>query len=82
MDFQGVELRKTSSVNSDKVFKLLQSSSIGLSEEEVEEKRKIYGCNEIAHEKAPACYLQLRGRIIIVDTAFFILRISPIKICR
>jgi len=40
-------------------LKLLQSSSNGLSESEVDAKRKIYGPNEIAHEKAPAWYVQL-----------------------
>src|SRR5665647_1534536 len=58
-DFQGTELRNASSGNSDVFFKLLQSSSNGLSESEVDAKRKIYGPNEIAHEKAPAWYVQL-----------------------
>src|SRR5487761_2227234 len=59
VDFQGLELRKASSGSSDDFFKLLQSSINGLSESEVDDKRKLFGPNEIAHEKAPAWYSQL-----------------------
>ena len=58
-DFQGAELKKASSGTSDVFFQMLQSNSNGLSESEVVAKRKIYGVNEIAHEKAPSWYRQL-----------------------
>ena len=58
-DFQGAELRKATSVNSDVFFQMFQSNSNGLSESEVVAKRKLYGANEIAHEKAPSWYSQL-----------------------
>lgn len=59
VDFQGTELKEVASGTSDVFFKLLQSSSNGLSETEVAAKKKVYGANEIAHEKAPSWYRQL-----------------------
>lgn len=59
VDFEGSDLRKASSVNIASNLTILQASGDGLSENEVIEKRKVYGVNEIAHEKAPSWYLQL-----------------------
>jgi len=52
-------LRKVSSVDSNSFFKILDSNENGLSYENIDEKKKEFGLNEIAHEKAPAWYIQL-----------------------
>jgi Mg2+-importing ATPase len=52
-------LRKVSKVDSQSFFRILDSDDHGLSNEIVEQKRKEFGLNEIAHEKAPAWYIQL-----------------------
>ena len=40
-------------------FALLASQETGLTEDQVEEKLQQFGANEVAHEKAPAWYVQL-----------------------
>lgn len=59
IDFQGMELKKTSSCNSDVFFKILQSNRNGLSQDEIISKKEKYGLNEITHEKAHSWYIQL-----------------------
>lgn len=52
-------LRKVSGVDSHSFFNILDSNENGLSDENIDEKKKEFGLNEIAHEKAPAWYIQL-----------------------
>ncbi|HEY5371091.1 MAG TPA: magnesium-translocating P-type ATPase [Hanamia sp.] len=52
-------LRKVSSVDSNSFFKILDSNENGLRDQNIDEKKKEFGLNEIAHEKAPAWYIQL-----------------------
>ena len=59
VDFQGTELKKASSATREAFLKMLQSTGDGLSENDVIEKRNVFGANEIAHEKAPSWYRQL-----------------------
>ncbi len=82
-DFQGTELRKIASSNSDVFFDLLVSDKNGLSENEVIDKTKIYGRNEIAHEQAPAWYIQFLtaflnpfiGVLIIIAIISFVMNV-------
>jgi Mg2+-importing ATPase len=52
-------LRKVSKADKLSFFNLLGSSENGLNDEKADEKKKEFGLNEIAHEKAPAWYVQL-----------------------
>jgi len=55
------------------VYSLLRTSKDGLSEELVEEFRKQYGLNEVAHEKPPAWYVQLIQAFINPFTAILVI---------
>ena len=52
--------RLKSAAKGDRIyyFSMLESKETGLSQEEVHERQKTVGLNEIAHEKAPAWYIQ------------------------
>jgi len=52
-------LRKVSRADSHSFFNILNSDENGLNDENIDEKKKEFGLNEIAHEKAPAWYIQL-----------------------
>jgi Mg2+-importing ATPase len=61
-DFDAVAAAQLISVSrADKttVMSLLASQETGLTEDQVEEKLQQFGANEVAHEKAPAWYVQL-----------------------
>jgi Mg2+-importing ATPase len=71
-------LNEISSKNIQQIIDDLKSNEKGLSEEEVDEKRKIFGLNEIVYEKAPTWYIQLMLSFISPFNAvlFFIAVIS------
>jgi Mg2+-importing ATPase len=52
-------LKSVSSSDRNSFFALLESQETGLTEQQVREKQQQFGANEIAHEKAPAWYVQL-----------------------
>jgi Mg2+-importing ATPase len=61
-DFDAVaaaQLKSVSRAGKASVFALLVSQETGLTEDQVEEKLQQFGANEVAHEKAPAWYVQL-----------------------
>jgi len=61
-DFDAVaaaQLRGVSRADKTTVISLLASQETGLTEDQVEEKLQQFGANEVAHEKAPAWYVQL-----------------------
>ncbi|MDE3237103.1 MAG: magnesium-translocating P-type ATPase [Bacteroidota bacterium] len=51
-------LRAIAAIEKAAFLNILEARETGLQEEEVEEKRRTVGHNEIAHEKAPAWYVQ------------------------
>ncbi|GGB20960.1 magnesium-translocating P-type ATPase [Puia dinghuensis] len=53
------QLKKVAQAGRDEVLALLDSAETGLRELQVREKQQRFGANEIAHEKAPAWYVQL-----------------------
>ncbi len=53
------KLRRVSQEDSHAFYTTVESSEQGLSKAEVETKKRAFGLNEIAHEKAPAWYIQL-----------------------
>jgi P-type Mg2+ transporter len=53
------KLRKVSKEDHHSFYTTMESNEHGLSKAEVEEKKREFGLNEIAHEKAPAWYVQL-----------------------
>lgn len=53
------KLRAVSCVDSDIFLDMLDSSADGLTPAQVHKKQKLFGLNEIEHEKAPAWYRQL-----------------------
>ena len=57
------KLRKASRQEIDKVFKMLDSSTDGITEEEVKERISTYGLNEVDYDRAPAWYTQLIKRL-------------------
>ncbi len=52
-------LRNASGQDKQGLFKLLDSGDGGLDVDAVESKLEKYGANEVAHDKAPAWYVQL-----------------------
>ena len=52
-------LKTTSGADKFSYLQLMESRETGLNEEEVEEKQRQYGYNEVTHEKTPAWYVQL-----------------------
>lgn len=46
-------------ISLDKTFARLQTSQEGLRAKEIDERLRIYGTNEVAHEKAPSAFVQL-----------------------
>jgi Mg2+-importing ATPase len=52
-------LRAAAKANKAALFSLMESRETGLTGDEVAEKQKVSGTNEVAHEKAPAWYVQL-----------------------
>ncbi|MCL6524725.1 MAG: magnesium-translocating P-type ATPase [Thermoflavifilum sp.] len=64
-EFPGAEkLRQISALNNEDVYAALQSDETGLWQEEAEERLQSYGLNEIAHDRAPAWYIQLFGAFL------------------
>lgn len=53
------KLREVSNADNVSFLEILNSSINGLSENQIEEKKDLFGLNEIEHEKAPAWYKQL-----------------------
>jgi Mg2+-importing ATPase len=53
------KLRSAARADRSYVFALLETKETGLTQAQVEEKRQSFGLNEVAHEKAPAWYIQL-----------------------
>ena len=53
-----IELKNAAKADKDGYLAMLNSKETGLSFTEVQNKQKQFGLNEIAHEKAPAWYLQ------------------------
>ncbi|HUH75314.1 MAG TPA: magnesium-translocating P-type ATPase [Chitinophagales bacterium] len=53
------KLRKVSSLNTQEVYQLLDSSAEGISEQTAEKRISKYGLNEVDYDKAPAWYIQL-----------------------
>ena len=53
-----IKLKKASKADKDIYLSMLNSKITGLSISEVNNKQKEFGLNEIAHEKAPAWYIQ------------------------
>jgi Mg2+-importing ATPase len=58
-DVAVTKLRNASRGNQDFFYAMLSSNKEGLGPSQVAEKRKMFGLNEIQHEKAPAWYVQL-----------------------
>lgn len=52
-------LKEVSQEDTNALLKRLDSSIEGLNQKQVQEKQRMYGPNEIEHEKAPAWYIQL-----------------------
>lgn len=52
------KLKNAAKGDKNSYFSMLESKETGLSQEEVHERQKTIGLNEIAHEKAPAWYVQ------------------------
>lgn len=52
------KLKSTSKGGKEHYLALLGGRESGLSEEEVDERQKVFGLNKIVHEKAPAWYIQ------------------------
>jgi Mg2+-importing ATPase len=53
------KLRHVAKEESHSSYDFIESNELGLNRAQVEEKRKKFGLNEIAHEKAPTWYVQL-----------------------
>ena len=53
------KLRKASRQEFDKVFKMLDSSTDGITEEEAKERISTSGLNEVDYDRAPGWYNQL-----------------------
>jgi Mg2+-importing ATPase len=58
-DIAVARLREAAKEGSNSFYTILHSSEQGLSKTEVEDKKKKFGLNEIAHEKAPSWMVQL-----------------------
>ena len=58
-DVAVTKLRNAARGDQDFFFAMLSSNKEGLGPSQIAEKRKIFGLNEIQHEKAPAWYVQL-----------------------
>lgn len=54
-----IKLRKVSNADPNSFFEILNSSTDGLSEDQVIERQDQFGLNEIEHEKSPSWYKQL-----------------------
>ena len=67
------KLRAVSRVDSDIFLDMLNSSFDGLTTAQVHKKQKLFGLNEIEHEKAPAWYRQLIMAFINPFTAVLII---------
>jgi len=67
------KLRALSRVDSDIFLDMLNSSADGLTPAQVHKKQKLFGLNEIEHEKAPAWYRQLIMAFINPFTAVLII---------
>lgn len=67
------KLRALSRVDSDIFLDMLNSSVDGLTPAQVHKKQKLFGLNEIEHEKAPAWYRQLIMAFINPFTAVLII---------
>ena len=52
------KLKNAAQSDKNSYFSMLESKETGLSMEAVHERQKAIGLNEIAHEKAPAWYVQ------------------------
>ncbi len=52
-------LSKVSDCLPDEALARLEATASGLTEEQVERQRALYGANEISHEKPPTWYAQL-----------------------
>ena len=57
-DGANAELRQAAGNDRETVFALLDSQESGLTERQVRQRQEKYGRNEVAHEKAPAWYIQ------------------------
>lgn len=81
------KLRSAGSSDSNAFFIMLDSSPEGLSEEQVEEKLKIFGQNEVHHEKAASWLKQLIqafinpfiGVLLIIAIISFVVDVSMAK---
>jgi len=58
-DVAVTKLRNAARGDQDFFYAMLSSSKEGLGPSQIAEKRKVFGINEIQHEKAPAWYVQL-----------------------
>lgn len=58
-DKNGIHLKQIATGDNRHYFALLQSRMEGLTTEEAEERRRTHGPNLVAHEKAPAWWMQL-----------------------
>lgn len=77
-------LRKVAEEGNQFIYTFLESRENGLSRTEVMDRKKIFGFNEIAHEKAPAWYIQLFqaflnpfiGVLIVLAVVSFIIDVT------
>ena len=53
------KLRNAARIDKNNLFALLDAQESGLTDAQVHEKKQHFGPNEVAHEKAPAWYIQL-----------------------
>ncbi|WP_183557470.1 magnesium-translocating P-type ATPase [Mucilaginibacter sp. SP1R1] len=53
------KLRRVSQESNQAIYTTMESSEQGLSKADVENRKRVFGLNEIQHEKAPAWYVQL-----------------------
>ncbi|WP_423974615.1 magnesium-translocating P-type ATPase [Kaistella sp.] len=58
------QLLQAAKTDPQQLFTQLETSDEGLSDDQVQQKRLVFGINEIAHEKAPSWYIQLLGAFI------------------
>lgn len=58
------QLLEAAKADQQKLFTQLETNDEGLTNQQILQKRSVYGINEIAHEKAPSWYIQLLGAFI------------------
>jgi P-type Mg2+ transporter len=54
-----IKIKKIAGSEKSGAYALLETCDIGLTEDQIHDRRELYGLNEVAHEKAPAWYIQL-----------------------